>query len=99
LALEARTVLRLAPGVRLKWFDAELLAFNPASWETHLINAAGSGVVDALSRGPDSVEQLLDAYRQAHPELPARACDQALTPLLEDLVELGLVLPTEPATS
>jgi hypothetical protein len=55
--------------------------------------------VDALSRGPDSVEQLLDAYRQAHPELPARACDQALTPLLEDLVQLGLVLPTEPATS
>jgi PqqD family protein of HPr-rel-A system len=83
--------------VRLRWFDAELAAFNPGSWETHILNAEGAAILARLALNPQRVADLLRDYRSAYPERTGPACDEALMPLLTDLVDLGLVDASEPS--
>ena len=41
-------------------FDDEALVFNPATWETHLLNESASIVLDALLEGPRSVDEIVE---------------------------------------
>lgn len=76
-------------------FGDEALVFNPASWETHLLNASAALVLDALAAGPRSVGAIVgevaarvDAGGEA--TVPADF-DGQVTELLGQLASLGLV--------
>lgn len=69
--------------------DDEALVFNPARWETHLLNAAAALVLDALVAGPGSVEEIVAAVAR-EVEIPAGFAGQ-VAELLGQLESLGLV--------
>lgn len=76
-------------------FDDEALVFNPASWETHLLNASAALVLDALVAGPRSVEEIVGAVAaqvdaRGEAAVPAGFAEQ-VSELLGQLASLGLV--------
>jgi PqqD family protein of HPr-rel-A system len=72
-------------------FDDEALVFNPATWETHLLNDSASIVLDALAAGPQTLAEIV-GYVVAAGEvaLPEGFADQ-VGELLGQLESLGLV--------
>jgi PqqD family protein of HPr-rel-A system len=71
--------------------DEEALVFNPATWETHLLNEAASLVLDALVEGPRSVDELVaDVAKAGDVTLPDGFAEQ-VGELLGQLESLGLV--------
>jgi PqqD family protein of HPr-rel-A system len=90
LPIPADAILSLEAGVRTRWFDDELVAFSPASWETHILNAEAAAILARLACASHAVGELMRAYREAHPHMSAQACEEALNPLLLDLIGLGL---------
>lgn len=72
-------------------FDDEALVFNPASWETHLLNEAAAFVVESLHGRAQSVEELVAAAAQASDAPLPEAFAEQVTELLGQLASLGLV--------
>jgi len=79
------------PAIRTIPLDDELVVFNPVTWETHLLNAAGAQVFEALLERALTFGDLhaeLEAFRAGQGE-PVR--DDQVEALLAELEELGLV--------
>lgn len=77
--------------MRLVDFDGDAVAFNPFSWETHLLNPAAALVLDMAAAGPcteaDVAQVLADVLDES--ERP-RAADHAQR-LLRELIGLRLL--------
>jgi PqqD family protein of HPr-rel-A system len=72
-------------------FDDEALVFNPATWETHLLNESASLVLGALLEGPRSVDEIVATVRRVcSVPVPDGFADQ-VGDLLGQLESLGLV--------
>lgn len=72
-------------------FDDEALVFNPATWETHLLNESASLVLAALAGGARSVEEIVaDVAGAGEVEVPEGFAEQ-VRELLGQLESLGLV--------
>ncbi len=83
--------LQLTSGVELKRFDSDLIVFDPLSWQTHLVNAAGAVLVEELSAGAASVEHLQAVFRAHYPDQDQTSSDRSVLDLVDNLVDLGLV--------
>lgn len=90
-AAAATTIWRLrdAEGLRVAAFDDGLVAFDGATWETHLLDASAAIVLDALRARPHTRAELAAA-------VAARAgsdegVDGFVDTLLAELVAAGLV--------
>ena len=86
--------------VRLVDFDGDAVAFNPFSWETHLLNPAAALVIEMVAAAPCSesdVAQMLADVLEAS-ERP-RAADHARR-VLRELIGLRLLdeCEVEPGT-
>ena len=90
MEIRRRFRLRGTGGVKLYTFDDEVAAFNPVTWDTHLLDASAALVLEALSRGPaDSVEidRLLSSRRTASGSSAALLT----TALIDQLAAVGLI--------
>jgi PqqD family protein of HPr-rel-A system len=82
--------LRGSGELKLFRFDDEVAAFNPVTWETHLLDVSAAVVLEALARDPatpESIGPLLSGTRAAEGGDAA----QLTTALLDQLVDAGLV--------
>lgn len=90
---------RLSPtGERalIERFDDQIILFNPASWNTHYLNAAASIMFDELAGGARTVAELAAALGETFAD-PADSPELAthVEAALRDLVSIGLVTRTE----
>ncbi len=98
MTIGSQSILALREGAKLKTSDAELLVFNPMSWETHLLNEHGALIVAMFAGGPQTLEQIQRAYRLAQPDdEPSDSSDAAVVSLLTQLCRLGLIRQDPPA--
>ena len=69
---------------RLEWrsFGSLHIVFNPASGDTHLLNAVSAAVLRSLEETPSTID-----------ELQARSNATDVEALIEELDELGLIAP------
>ena len=82
--------LRGSAQLKLFAFDDEVAAFNPVTWNTHLLDASAAIVLEALARAPasaEAIEPLLSGCRAAN-GADARRLTEAL---LDELVDAGLI--------
>jgi PqqD family protein of HPr-rel-A system len=82
--------LRGSAEPRLYAFDDEVAAFNPVTWNTHLLDASAAIVLEALARAPataEAIAPLLSGCRAAA-GTDARRLTAAL---LDELVDAGLI--------
>jgi PqqD family protein of HPr-rel-A system len=92
--MEIHRRYRLAGSRELKLFtfDDEVAAFNPVTWDTHLLDASAAVVLKALARAPATsaaIEHLLSADPAASDSDAARLT----TALLGELAAVGLIEP------
>ena len=69
--------LRAAP-VPVFAFGNEVAAFNPATWDTHLLHRSATTVIDLLAHGPaprDAIEAAVEAAYGA-PDLACALVDE-----------------------
>lgn len=84
-------IYRLAPEVKVLFFDDEAVVFNPKSWETHVLNASASLILERLlagACGKAEVEQILLVALDQDERKHAREHAERL---LGDLVSLHLI--------
>lgn len=79
--------------VRLRRFDAEALAFNPLTCETHLLTGQAVHVLARLLVSPASVEELVrtvtsPAYGDPAPDVHL----ESVSRILAELRDFGLVV-------
>ena len=82
-------------GLRLRRFGDEAVAFNPLSWDAHLLNPAATATLDLLLESPCSeadVVAFLAEVLQPDQRFEAAAHGRRL---IEDLTSLGLARPIE----
>ena len=98
------TLYCLAPQVYLRRFDEETVVYLAERFETHLVDVAGSAVLDAIQQIHDasrscsmpalytwlSTDADLDAVDQSNPDFDAQA-ETALMPILNELVRVGVL--------
>ncbi len=88
----ARWALCAAEPLRIARFEGEALVFNPVSWQTHLLNASALQVLDALARGPGSLQDLVAALGDPSPDDSETAGTEfTVQALVAELEVLGLV--------
>jgi PqqD family protein of HPr-rel-A system len=82
-----------AGGLRIHDFGDECVAFDPLSWDAHLLNPSATAVLDLLSEGPYTEMQvemfLADALL---PDERNQARDHTRR-LIDELMSLGLIHP------
>jgi len=71
--------------------DDELVVFNPISWETHLLNAAGAQVFEALLERAMSLPELRLELEDMRAGVSEPVRDEQIETLLAELEDLGLV--------
>ena len=72
-------------------FDDETLVFNPATWETHLLNESASLVLGALLEGPRSVDEIVATVTEVSDAAVPDGFAEQVGELLGQLESLGLV--------
>jgi PqqD family protein of HPr-rel-A system len=82
----------LMPGVKVSVFGDEAVVFNPFSWETHVLNAAATIVLELVQAGCTAQEaaQILDEVLAEDERASAR---EYANRLLDDLASLRLIVP------
>ncbi|HEX4884600.1 MAG TPA: HPr-rel-A system PqqD family peptide chaperone [Casimicrobiaceae bacterium] len=85
----ARFRLSGSGGLKRFVFDDEVAAFNPATWDTHLLHRSAGVVLDVLARGPAS----LAALEQALAAVPG---DRELAASLVAELEAAGLIEAEP---
>lgn len=82
--------LRGAGEVKLFTFDDEVAAFNPVTWDTHLLDASAALVLEALSRGPaDSIE--IDRLLTSRCAATGSSATLLTAALIDQLAAVGLI--------
>lgn len=84
--------LRGSGELKLCAFDDEVVAFNPVTWETHLLDASAVVVLEALARSPANavaIEHLLSGDG----DVTNADAPQRTTALLDQLVAAELIEP------
>lgn len=89
-----RWALRASEGLRILREGGEALVFNPLSWQTHYLNETALRVLDALTAGPRSLDDLVAAALEGSAPADAHWRSQVLL-LLEELGRVGLVIRTD----
>jgi PqqD family protein of HPr-rel-A system len=80
-------------GIRLRRFDTEALAFNPLTWETHLLTGKAAPVLARLLSSPASLDDLVRAVAAASKdETPSMVPPESVFRVLEELRDLGLIV-------
>jgi len=72
-------------------FDDETLVFNPATWETHLLNESASLVLGALLEAPRSVDEIVAAVARVSDAAVPDGFAEQVGDLLGQFELLGLV--------
>lgn len=93
----ANRVCQLPAGAELLWqtWDDEVIVFNTASGQTHLLDAFSAAALREIEDRPGSIDQL--AFRMAERfELGTEVLLQRLTEVCARFDELGLVEPQRP---
>ena len=72
-------------------FDDEAVVFNPATWETHLLNESASLVLGALLEGPRSVDEIVAIVMRVSDVPVPDGFSEQVGELLGQLESLGLV--------
>jgi PqqD family protein of HPr-rel-A system len=86
--------LRGSGALKLFTFDDEVAAFNPVTWETHLLDASAAAVLEALARAPATVERIAPLVSGSR---AAEGADAAqLTRALLDQLEAAGLIEAEP---
>jgi PqqD family protein of HPr-rel-A system len=80
--------------LRKSWGD-EVVVFNTASGQTHVVDALSAAVLDALEAAPSSAGALADRF-SARFGLELRACAERIEAVCRRFDELGLVAPDRP---
>jgi len=81
------------PDVRVVRFGAEVVVFNPLSWETHLLNQTAAHVLESLRRGPQSAWDLAAALTEdLDPDAAPEAYANQIELLMEELEGFGLAV-------
>ena len=73
-------------------FDDSVVVFNPASWDTHLLNESAALILELLTKKPRSLQELVEAL--AGDRAPSAELDrfrQDVRFALENMESLGLV--------
>jgi len=90
MEIRRRFRLRGTGEVKLYTFDDEVAAFNPVTWDTHLLDASAALVLEALSRGPaDSME--IDRLLSGRPAASGSSAAPLTTALIDQLAAVGLI--------
>jgi PqqD family protein of HPr-rel-A system len=80
-------------GTRLRRFDAEALAFNPLTWETHLLTGKAVPVLARLLNSPAFFDELVRAVVvESKVETPSMVPPESVSRVLEELRDLGLIV-------
>jgi PqqD family protein of HPr-rel-A system len=80
-------------GTRLRRFDTEALAFNPLTWETHLLIGRAVPVLARLLSSPASLDDLVRAVAAASKDdTPSIVPPESVSRVLEELRDLGLIV-------
>jgi PqqD family protein of HPr-rel-A system len=88
--IRRRFRLRGSEAPKLFAFDDEVAAFNPVTWNTHLLDASAAIVLEALARAPAtarSIEPLLAGCRAAE----GTDASRLTAALLDELLGAGLI--------
>ena len=93
----ADTVWRLPVGAELLWqkWDDEVIVFNTASGQTHLLDALSAATLREIESRPGGINQLADRLAERF-ELDGADLSQRLTEVCARFDELGLVEPQRP---
>ncbi len=88
----ADTVWRLPVGAELRWqtWDDEVIVFNTASGQTHLLDALSAATLREIESRPGGINQLADRLAERF-ELDGADLSQRLTEVCARFDELGLV--------
>jgi len=100
-ARRERSVWRVFRGQepRLRRFDAEALAFNPLTWETHLLTGKAVHVFARLLSSPTSFDDLVRVAAALSNEDPASsAVRESVSRVLEELRLLQLIVEAPEAS-
>jgi PqqD family protein of HPr-rel-A system len=85
--------LRGAERLRQFVFDDEVVAFDEATWETHVLHRSASIVIEALANGPATMPEL-ERTLHRHAESPHLAAS-----VISELSGIELVEPVPIAAS
>lgn len=73
--------------------ESGTIIFNPVSWETHFVDSAVGGIVEALLGGAATPEQVRDAcFGTLDDSAEREAADRFVDEALQQLAELELVV-------
>lgn len=78
---------------RFRRFDTEALAFNPLTWETHLLTGNAVPVVTRLLASPASLDELVHAVAaQSSERISPDALRKSVSHVLEELHNFELIV-------
>lgn len=80
-------------GVRAIDYDEETVAFNPETWETHVLNAAAAEVLSLCTEAPRTPDDIARALAQWLDADDARDAREHAGRILDELQALGLIGP------
>lgn len=85
---------RLPRGAELLWqsWDEEVIVFNTASGQTHLLDALSAAVLKEIQNRPSTVSQLTNAFAERFNFEP-ESLSQRLADICARFDELGLAEP------
>jgi PqqD family protein of HPr-rel-A system len=90
-------VFVLAEGVKLVAIDDDIVAFNPFSWETHILNPAAAIALELASAGQLSAASLQEELEQALEADERSAAASHAVQLIRELDGLRLLRPASVA--
>ena len=81
-------------GVELLWrsWDDEMIVYNTASGQSHLLDALSGAILKEIERGPSTIEQLADRLAKEFSVEP-HALLERLDEICTHFDELGLAEP------
>jgi PqqD family protein of HPr-rel-A system len=77
--------------LRLRHFEDEAVAFDPLSWDAHLLNPAALAVLELLMESPRSELEVAAFLEKALIAGERERANDHATRLIQELLSLGLV--------
>jgi len=97
LSVSAPKMWRVPENWRLEWrqWGGLHVVYNPASGDTHLLNALPAYVLRSLETKASSIEELEALVSSSHDRPPDEALSSDIEALISELDELGLIAPAQ----